>query len=79
MMSIETSSVEHNSEDGLKKLANIEQYFSKAPECPVTGRLVMEKVDVFSLPKEPIIWWRCPICQGWHVMKIKAASHLSLA
>lgn len=44
--------------------------------CPVTGEEVIESEQrQLSLFDEPLVWWHCPICAGWHVSLAKAKKH----
>jgi lipopolysaccharide biosynthesis regulator YciM len=36
--------------------------------CPVTGEEVIEaEQQQLSVFNEPLVWWHCPVCAGWHV------------
>ncbi|NJN96603.1 MAG: hypothetical protein HC875_22075 [Anaerolineales bacterium] len=44
--------------------------------CPATGETVIEAEQrQLSLLDEPIVWWHCPVCNGWHVSLIEAKNH----
>ncbi|MBN1218868.1 MAG: hypothetical protein JXM69_08070 [Anaerolineae bacterium] len=45
------------------------QDFQILISCPRTKEQVLgEQVLHFSIQGRKGVWWRCPSCQGWHVM-----------
>jgi len=39
--------------------------------CPTTGQIVaaLKRVDVW-VGFEPVTWWHCPACLGWHLQSV---------
>ena len=44
--------------------------------CPVTGEEVVgDRWRYPHLASGQIVWWHCPGCQGWHVLKLDIDAH----
>jgi len=48
-------------------------------QCPLSGAEVMgDRWRYPYLSSGQVIWWHCPGCQGWHVLRIELNPHIEV-